>query len=55
VEGNNHGLIVRHYLGICLKGLRKTTEDLNHNSWSLDKDVNQRPPEYEAGVLTTPP
>jgi hypothetical protein len=46
---------VRYYPGICLDGLRKTTESLIQDSRSPDRDLNPGPPEYEAGALTTRP
>jgi hypothetical protein len=36
----------------CLGRLRKTTKNLSQNSRSPVQDLNPRPPEYEAGVLT---
>jgi hypothetical protein len=36
-------------------GLKKTTKNLNQNSRSPRRDINQAPPEYEAGMLTTRP
>jgi hypothetical protein len=38
---------------ICLEGLRKTTNNLIQDIWSPGRDLNQGPPEYEAGVETT--
>jgi hypothetical protein len=35
--------------------LRIITENLIQDSWYLDRDLNPRPLEYEAGVLTTRP
>jgi hypothetical protein len=46
---------LRYYPGICLEGLRKTTEDLSKYIWSLGQDFNPGPPEYEAGELTAQP
>jgi hypothetical protein len=54
-EGSGRGLILRYYPRIHLKGLRKTTKNLNQDSWSPGQDLNPRPPEYESGVLTTRP
>jgi hypothetical protein len=36
-------------------GTEKNTKNLSQDSWCLDRDLNRGPPEYEAGVLTTPP
>jgi hypothetical protein len=44
---------LRHYLGIFLEGLKKTTK--TQDSWSPNRDLNQRPPEYETGALSTRP
>jgi hypothetical protein len=44
---------LRYYSGICLEELRKTTNTLSQGSRSLGRDLNSRPPEYKAGVLTT--
>jgi hypothetical protein len=45
---------VMQYPGICLEGLRKTKKKtLSQNSRSPSLDLNSKPPEYEAGVLTT--
>jgi hypothetical protein len=33
--GSGHGLVLRHYPGIRLEGLGKTTKNLNQDSWSL--------------------
>jgi hypothetical protein len=46
---------LRYHPGICLEGLRKDTETLSQYSRSPGRDLNPRPPEYEAGVLTTRP
>jgi hypothetical protein len=40
---------LRHYLSICLEGLKKTTKTLNQGY------LNPVPPEYEARMLTTRP
>jgi hypothetical protein len=44
---------LRHYPGICLERLRKTTKILSQDSRSLGQDLNPGPPEYEPGVLIT--
>jgi hypothetical protein len=44
---------LRYYPGICLEGLRKNTENISQDSQSPGRDLNLRPPKYEAGVLTT--
>jgi hypothetical protein len=46
---------VSHYPDICMEGLRKITKDLSLNSRSPGRDLNPRPPEFEAGVLTIRP
>jgi hypothetical protein len=48
-------LILRYSLGICLEGPRKTTKNLSQDNRSPGSDLNQRPPEYKAAVLTTRP
>jgi hypothetical protein len=45
----------RHYPGICLEGLRKTTETLTEDSRFPDRDLYPGSPEYAAGVSTTQP
>jgi hypothetical protein len=42
-----------YYPGIYLKGLRKTTWNLNQGSRSPNRDLNLIPPEYEANHTTT--
>jgi hypothetical protein len=51
LEGSGSGLILRHYPGIHLKALRKITKNLSQDSRSPGRDLNQGPPEYEAGVF----
>jgi hypothetical protein len=41
--------------GIRLERLRKTIKDINSDSVYSGRDLSSVPPEYEAGVLTTPP
>jgi hypothetical protein len=48
-EINNY--IIRYCLDIWLQGLRKITDNMGQNSWSLGRDLNWRPTKYEAGVL----
>jgi len=55
LEGSGRDLILSHYSGIRLEGLRKTTATLSQDSWFPGPDLNPGPPEYEAGVLTTRP
>jgi hypothetical protein len=43
---------LRYYPGICLDGLSNTTKILSQDSRSPDRDLNPKPPECEAGVLT---
>jgi hypothetical protein len=42
---------LRHYSGIFLKELRKTTKNLSQDSRSSGRDLNPGPPKYEAGVF----
>jgi hypothetical protein len=44
----------RHYRGICLDKLRKTTNKCQDNR-SPRRDLNRGPLKYEAGLLTTRP
>jgi hypothetical protein len=44
---------LRSCSGICLEGLRKTTEALGQDSQSPGWDLNPGPPKYEVGVLTS--
>jgi hypothetical protein len=55
MEGSGRGLIFFNYPIICLEELRKTTKNLSQDNQSLGRDLNARPPEYDAGVLTTRP
>jgi hypothetical protein len=34
---------LRNYFGIWLKNLQRSTENISHYSWSLDRDLNRRP------------
>jgi hypothetical protein len=47
------------YLGVLSRirpeSLSKATNNLSQGSWSSGRDLNQGPPEYEAGLLTTRP
>jgi hypothetical protein len=38
----------RHYPGICLQGLTKTTKNTGQDSWVHGQDSNWAPPEYES-------
>jgi len=40
----------RNSRGICLEGLRKTTEHASQSSGEPDRDMKQGRPEYKAGV-----
>jgi hypothetical protein len=51
LEGSGNGLILRHYPGIRLEELIKTTKILIQDSLSLDRYLNLGPPEYKAEVL----
>jgi hypothetical protein len=53
LEGSGLGLMLRHYPGIRLEGLRKT--NLNQDIRSPGRDLNIGHLEYETGVLTTRP
>jgi hypothetical protein len=53
LEGSGSGIILRYYPEICLAGLRNTTQNLGQDSRSPARDLNQGPPECEAGMLTT--
>jgi hypothetical protein len=55
LKESGRGLILRYYPGIRMEGLRKTTINLSHDSRSLGPDLNLKPHEYKAGVLTTRP
>jgi hypothetical protein len=46
---SGHGLILRYYTSISLKGLRKTSTSVK----IAGADFNPEPPRYKAGVLTT--
>jgi hypothetical protein len=49
---NRSWVILRHYPGICLERLSKSTGNFNQDSRSPGRDFNPGPPEYEEGVLT---
>jgi hypothetical protein len=55
LEESGGGLILRNYPGICLEGLRKTRQNLSHDSRSPGQGLKLRLHEFEAGVLTTLP
>jgi hypothetical protein len=44
-----------YYAVICLKGLRKNTENLSRDIRSSGRYLYPEPPEREAGVLSTRP
>jgi hypothetical protein len=44
---------LKYYPNICLVGQRKCMMKLRHYSESGCQDLNQGPPKYEVGVLTT--
>jgi hypothetical protein len=54
-KGSGRVLILIYYPGIRLEGLRKTTKNLSEDSLSSARNSNPEPPEYEAGVMITPP
>jgi hypothetical protein len=41
----------KYCLGICLRWLNKTTENLNYDSWCPVNDLNPALPGYQSGVL----
>jgi hypothetical protein len=49
------GLILMYSLGICLEGLRKTTNTPSQDGQAPGQNLSPVPPEYETGVLTTRP
>jgi hypothetical protein len=51
-KGFGRGLILKHYPGIRMVGLRKTTKNLRIASLQA-KIWTRDPPEYEAGVVST--
>jgi hypothetical protein len=55
LEGRYRGLILRYYPSTRLEGLRKTTNHLSQDNLFPGQDLKPRPPDYEAGVLTTRP
>jgi hypothetical protein len=52
---SGHGLILRCYPGILLKGLKEMMKNLSQDSWYPGYDLGLGSLKYEAGVLTTPP
>jgi hypothetical protein len=52
MQGMSLVLNLRHYLGIWVGKVMQTTKKLSWGSLSSGRDLNQRPYEYEAGVLT---
>jgi hypothetical protein len=49
------GTNLRYYPGIYLEVLNITSKNLSQDTLFPNQDFNARPPEYEAGVLTTHP
>jgi hypothetical protein len=47
----NFKVLSRH----STEGMRKTTKNLSQDSFSTGRNLNPRPSEYEAGVLTARP
>jgi hypothetical protein len=45
MKGSGRGLILRYYPGICLEGLRETTENLSQDSRSSGRDLKPGLPE----------
>lgn len=52
MEGTGRDVIL-HTLLLCLEGLRKITQNLSKDIWSLGRVFNLGPPKYEAVMLTT--
>jgi hypothetical protein len=44
MEGSGRGLILRHYPGMCLDGLRKTKKNVGQDSRSPGRDLNPKLP-----------
>lgn len=42
---------LRYCPGICMEGLRKTTDSHSQDSWCPDQDTNQAPSEYKSKAL----
>jgi hypothetical protein len=51
--GSGRALILRYYPGIPIEELRDIMKILRQNSRFPGRDLNPRPTEYEAGMLTT--
>ena len=45
--------ILRYWPGSCLKGLRKTTKNLNETSRFSGQDLKAQIPDYKSGLPTT--
>jgi hypothetical protein len=55
LEGSGRGLILRHYPGIHLEGLRKAMKIRSQDSRSPGRGLKQGPPEHETEVSITRP
>jgi hypothetical protein len=44
VEGSGRGLILRHFLGMLLEGLRETTKNLSQDCRCYSRNSNRAPP-----------
>jgi hypothetical protein len=55
LEGSGCGLVLRHYPGLPLNGLRETTKKLSQDTQPPGRDLHPGPAEYKAGVLTARP
>jgi hypothetical protein len=55
MAGSERSQILRYYSRICLDRLGKTTKVLIQDSRSPGRHLKPKPPEHEAGVLTTEP
>jgi hypothetical protein len=46
---------LRHYPGICLKGMQKTIKHISQDSRCPSQDSNWVPPKYDSGALPLEP
>jgi hypothetical protein len=52
-EGRGRDIILRHYTGIRLRGLRKITKTISQDSRSPDRDLKPGPPVLMVATLLT--